>query len=165
MSIISNCIKYKSDYVIIEYKENEISKRAWESINELINRDSNTTVPLFRLKKMTCFSACFTVLPVTLWNSLDFNCKQIWFGCSELWNINIYKIIINMVDTSQLKSHPVVHLTDEGVKLFGTLPCRTFAIRGAMLAGITVYIRSFKKISSLNSLCCYIWIYFWAYYK
>ena len=139
MPILSNYIKYKSDYyIIIEYKENEVSKRVYESINELINRDSNTTVPLFRLK-MTCFSACFTVLPVTLWNSLDFNCKQIWFACSELWNNNIYKIIINMAFMSQLKPHPIVHLVDEGVKLFGTLPCRTFALRGHACWNYSLY--------------------------
>jgi AraC-like DNA-binding protein len=51
--------------------------------------------------------------------SSDFNCKQIWFVRSELWNIDIYKEI-SVVDMSQLKLHPVVHLTDDEVKLFTT---------------------------------------------
>ena len=51
--------------------------------------------------------------------SSDFNCKQIWFVRSELWNIDIYKAI-SVADMSQLKLHPVVHLTDDEVILFTT---------------------------------------------
>jgi len=51
--------------------------------------------------------------------SSDFNCRQIWFTRSELWNIEIYNLI-NVADMSLLKLHPVVHLTDDDVKLCDT---------------------------------------------
>ena len=51
--------------------------------------------------------------------SSDFNCRMIWFTRSELWNIDIYKTI-SISDLSQLKSHPVVHLTDGEVQLLDT---------------------------------------------
>jgi AraC-like DNA-binding protein len=49
--------------------------------------------------------------------SSDFNCRQIWFGRSELWNIDMYKVI-SVADMSFLKLHPVVHLTDDEVQLY-----------------------------------------------
>ena len=42
--------------------------------------------------------------------SSDFNCRQIWFTQSELWNINLYART-SLADLSYLKEHPVVHLT------------------------------------------------------
>jgi AraC-like DNA-binding protein len=48
--------------------------------------------------------------------SSDFNCRQIWFTRSDLWNIEIYNLI-SVADMSLLKLHPVVHLTDDDVKL------------------------------------------------
>jgi AraC-like DNA-binding protein len=51
--------------------------------------------------------------------SSDFNCRQIWFSRSELWNIDIYKIN-SVPDMSLLKLHPVVHLTNEEAKIFDT---------------------------------------------
>ena len=51
--------------------------------------------------------------------SSDFNCRQIWFSRSELWNIDIYNLI-SVADMSQLKLHPVVHLTDDDIKLCDT---------------------------------------------
>ena len=51
--------------------------------------------------------------------SSDFNCRQIWFTRSELWNIEIYNLI-KVADMSLLKLHPVVHLTDDDVKLCDT---------------------------------------------
>ena len=51
--------------------------------------------------------------------SSDFNCRQIWFSRGELWNIDIYNQI-SMADMSQLKLHPVVHLTDDELKLCDT---------------------------------------------
>jgi len=51
--------------------------------------------------------------------SSDFNCRMIWFSRSELWNIDIYKTI-SISDLSQLKLHPVVHLTDDEVQLLDT---------------------------------------------
>lgn len=51
--------------------------------------------------------------------SSDFNCRQIWFSRSELWNIDIYNLI-SVADMSQLKLHPVVHLSDDDIKLCDT---------------------------------------------
>ena len=51
--------------------------------------------------------------------SSDFNCPQIWFSRSELWNIDIYNLI-SVADMSQLKLHPVVHLSDDDIKLCDT---------------------------------------------
>jgi AraC-like DNA-binding protein len=51
--------------------------------------------------------------------SSDFNCRQIWFSRSELWNIDIYNLI-SVPDMSQLKLHPVVHLSDDDIKLCDT---------------------------------------------
>ena len=51
--------------------------------------------------------------------SSDFNCRQIWFSRSELWNIDIYNLI-SVADMSQLKLHPIVHLTDDDIKLCDT---------------------------------------------
>ena len=51
--------------------------------------------------------------------SSDFNCRQIWLSRSELWNINIYKTT-SISPFSQLKLHPVVHLTDDEVQLLDT---------------------------------------------
>ena len=49
--------------------------------------------------------------------SSDFNCRQIWFGRSELWDIDMYKVT-SVADMSFLKLHPVVHLTDNEVQLY-----------------------------------------------
>jgi AraC-like DNA-binding protein len=51
--------------------------------------------------------------------SSDFNCRQIWFSRSELWNIEIYNLI-SVSDMTLLKLHPVVHLTDDEIKLCDT---------------------------------------------
>lgn len=51
--------------------------------------------------------------------SSDFNCRQIWFSRSELWNIDIYNLI-SVADMSQLKLLPVVHLSDDDIKLCDT---------------------------------------------
>jgi AraC-like DNA-binding protein len=51
--------------------------------------------------------------------SSDFNCRMIWFSRSELWNISIYKAT-SISPISQLKLHPVVHLTDGEVQLLDT---------------------------------------------
>ena len=51
--------------------------------------------------------------------SSDFNCRQIWFTRDELWNIEIYNLI-SVADMSLLKLHPVVHLTDDDIKLCDT---------------------------------------------
>ena len=51
--------------------------------------------------------------------SSDFNCRQIWFCRSELFNIDIYKQV-SVTDMSLLKLHPIVHLTDDEIKLCDT---------------------------------------------
>jgi AraC-like DNA-binding protein len=51
--------------------------------------------------------------------SSDFNCRQIWFTRSEVWNIESYNLI-SVADMSLLKLHPVVHLTDDEIKLCDT---------------------------------------------
>ena len=51
--------------------------------------------------------------------SSDFNCRQIWFSRSELWNIDTYKTT-SMSDMALLKQHPVVHLTTEEAKILDT---------------------------------------------
>ena len=51
--------------------------------------------------------------------SSDFNCRQIWFGRAELFNIDIYKQI-SVADMSNLKLNPVVHLNGDDIKLCDT---------------------------------------------
>lgn len=51
--------------------------------------------------------------------SSDFNCRQIWFGRAELFNIDIYKQI-SVADMSNLKLYPVVHLKGDDIKLCDT---------------------------------------------
>ncbi len=49
-------------------------------------------------------------------SSSDFNCRQIWFSRGELWNINKYGEV-SLSDLPYLKRHPIMHLTDNDVKL------------------------------------------------
>ena len=49
-------------------------------------------------------------------SSLDFNCRQIWFSRGELWNINKYGEV-SLSDLPYLKRHPIMHLTEDDVKL------------------------------------------------
>ena len=51
--------------------------------------------------------------------SSDFNCRQIWFGRAELFNIDTYKQI-SVADMSNLKLNPVVHLKGDDIKLCDT---------------------------------------------
>ena len=74
---------------------------------------------IVQIKKNDLFLYMVHSVACNFMASSDFNCKQIWFERSELWNIDIYKEI-SVVDMSQLKLHPVVHLTDDEVKLFTT---------------------------------------------
>ena len=46
--------------------------------------------------------------------SPDFNCRQIWFTRSELFNINIYNGT-SLADMTQLKLHPVIHFNDDEI--------------------------------------------------
>ncbi|MBR7029860.1 MAG: helix-turn-helix domain-containing protein [Prevotella sp.] len=74
---------------------------------------------IVQIKKNDLFLYMVHSVACNFMASSDFNCKQIWFERSELWNIDIYKEI-SVVDMSQLKLHPVVHLTDDEVILFTT---------------------------------------------
>jgi len=48
--------------------------------------------------------------------SSDFNCRQIWFTRSEIWNLNIYSNT-SLMDMVYLKQHPKVHLSDDDMSL------------------------------------------------
>lgn len=65
----------------------------------------------------------------------DFNCRQIWFTSSELWNINLYAKT-SLSDMSYLKLHPIVHLTNDDVALLDTyfrLLCRRISDHSMLL--------------------------------
>lgn len=67
--------------------------------------------------------------------SPDFNCRQIWFTRSELFNINIYNGT-SLSDMAQLKLHPVIHFTADDVALFDTyfkLLCRKMSNCSSLL--------------------------------
>ena len=67
--------------------------------------------------------------------SPDFNCRQIWFTRSELFNINIYNGT-SLSDMAQLKLHPVIHFTADDVALFDTyfkLLCRRMSDCSSLL--------------------------------
>ena len=67
--------------------------------------------------------------------SSDFNCRQIWFTQSELWNINLYART-SLADLSYLKEHPVVHLTEDDRTLlddYFRLLCRRMKDRSSVL--------------------------------
>ncbi len=72
-----------------------------------------------QLKKNDLFLYMVHSTACNFLTSSDFNCRQIWFTRSELWNIEIYNLI-SVADMSQLKLHPVVHLTDDDIKLCDT---------------------------------------------
>ena len=74
---------------------------------------------VIQIKKNDLFLYMVHSVACNFMASSDFNCRQIWFSRSELWNINIYKTT-SISDLSQLKLHPVVHLTNEEAKLFDT---------------------------------------------
>ena len=48
--------------------------------------------------------------------SSEFNCRQIWFTRSEMWNLNMYSDT-NLMDMVYLKQHPKAHLSDEDMSL------------------------------------------------
>lgn len=49
-------------------------------------------------------------------SSSDFNCRQIWFSRGELWSISKYGEV-SLSDLPYLKRHPIMHLTEDDVKL------------------------------------------------
>lgn len=48
--------------------------------------------------------------------SSDFNCREIWFTHTALYNINLYSET-TLFDLSDLKLHPVVHLTESDASM------------------------------------------------
>ncbi len=75
---------------------------------------------VIQIKKNDLFLYVVHSVACNFMASSDFNCRQIWLSRSELWNINIYKTTSISSDLSQLKLHPVVHLTDGEVQLLDT---------------------------------------------
>ncbi len=74
---------------------------------------------VIQIKKNDLFLYVVRSVACNFMASSDFNCRQIWFSRSELWNIDIYKAT-SISPHSQLKLHPVVHLTDGEVQLLDT---------------------------------------------
>ena len=74
---------------------------------------------VIQIKKNDLFLYVVHSVACNFMASSDFNCRMIWFSRSELWNISIYKAT-SISPISQLKLHPVVHLTDGEVQLLDT---------------------------------------------
>ncbi len=73
-------------------------------------------------------------------SSPDFNCRQIWFSRGELWNINKYGEV-SLSDLPYLKRHPIIHLTEDDVKLlddYFQLLCRRMRDPSPVLYSIIV---------------------------
>ena len=86
-------------------------------------------------------------------SSIDFNCRQIWFSRSELWNINMYGEV-SLADLAYLKQHPVVHLSDEDMSLledYFQLICRRMKDKTPLLHSEIV--RSLVSTMMLEMLC------------
>ena len=71
---------------------------------------------LIQLQKSDFFLYMVHSTVCNILTSPDFNCRQIWFERSELWNVDIYKQV-SMANMTLLKLHPVVHLTNNDIKL------------------------------------------------
>ena len=86
-------------------------------------------------------------------SSPDFNCRQIWFSRSELWNINMYGEV-SLADMTYLKQHPKVHLSDEDMALledYFKLLCRRMRDQKPLLYSDIV--RSLVSTMMLEMLC------------
>ena len=86
-------------------------------------------------------------------SSPDFNCRQIWFTRSELWNINMYGEV-SLADLAYLKQHPLVHLTADDFKLlddYFQLLCRRMRDHSPLLYSDIV--RSLISTMMLEMLC------------
>ena len=86
-------------------------------------------------------------------SSPDFNCRQIWFSRSELWNINMYGEV-SLADMTYLKQHPKVHLSDEEMTLledYFKLLCRRMRDQKPLLYSDIV--RSLVSTMMLEMLC------------
>jgi AraC-like DNA-binding protein len=86
-------------------------------------------------------------------SSPDFNCRQIWFSRSELWNINMYGEV-SLADLTYLKQHPKVQLSDEDVSLlddYFMLLCRRMRDQKPLL--YSEIVRSLVSTMMLEMLC------------
>ena len=86
-------------------------------------------------------------------SSPDFNCRQIWFTRSELWNINMYGEV-SLADITYLKQHPTVHLTADDFQLlddYFQLLCRRMRDQSPLLHPDIV--RSLVSAMMLEMLC------------
>ncbi len=86
-------------------------------------------------------------------SSPDFNCRQIWFSRSELWNINMYGEV-SLADLAYLKQYPKVHLSDEDVTLlddYFQLLCRRMRDQKPLL--YSEIVRSLVSTMMLEMLC------------
>ena len=77
---------------------------------------------MIQIKKNDLFLYMVHSVACNFMASSDFNCRMIWFSRSELWNIDIYKTT-SVSDMALLKLHPIVHLTNEEVKILDTYFC------------------------------------------
>ncbi len=88
-------------------------------------------------------------------SSPDFNCRQIWFSRSELWNINMYSEV-SLADMTYLKQHPLVHLSDDDVTLldeYFQLLCRRMRDQKPSL--YLEIVRSLVSTMMLEMLCMF----------
>ena len=86
-------------------------------------------------------------------SSPDFNCRQIWFSRSELWNINMYGEV-SLADMTYLKQHPKAHLSDEDMALledYFKLLCRRMRDQKPLL--YSEIVRSLVSTMMLEMLC------------
>ena len=86
-------------------------------------------------------------------SSPDFNCRQICFSRSELWNINMYSEV-SLADMTYLKQHPLVHLSDDDVTLldeYFQLLCRRMRDQKPLL--YSEIVRSLVSTMMLEMLC------------
>lgn len=86
-------------------------------------------------------------------SSPDFNCRQIWFSRSELWDINMYGEV-SLADLAYLKQQPKVLLTDDDVTLlddYFLLLCRRMRDRSPLLYHDIV--RSLVSTMMMEMLC------------
>ena len=106
-----------------------------------------------RLRKNDLFLYMAHSVASNFMSSSDFNCRQIWFTRSELWNINMYAEV-SLADLAYLKQHPTVHLTDDDVQLlddYFLLLCRRMRDRSPILSADIV--RSLVSTMMLEMLC------------
>lgn len=108
---------------------------------------------LIQLRKNDLFLYMAHSVASDFMSSPDFNCRQIWFTRSELSSINMYGEV-SLADLAYLKQYPIVHLTDDDVKLlddYFQLLCRRMRDRSPILYRDIV--RSLVSTMMLEMLC------------